>query len=337
MSQQPNPLHSPVIRSFVLDNGKVVGEDMDLDALRLVISDKGLLVWVDLENPTPEENRKVLEEMFHFHPLAIEDCVQVSSLPKVDDYEEYLFLVMHGVSYNRRHQFDALELNLFIGRDFLVTYHTEPMASIDLTRERCRKQAMVFARASDRLAHVLLDALVGYYNQVLDNLAVELQGIEDSILEENNENGMAGFMQAKKELSTLHRTIQPQREVIGRLARGEFKIIRHVMLPYYRDIYDQLTKIDEAVNAYKEQLFLSMDIYLNKVANKTNDIIRVLTVLTAFTMPVMIIGTWYGMNFPNMPEISDPEWSRYSYLCALGLMIVSTAAIVIWFKRKKYL
>ncbi|MDZ4816315.1 MAG: magnesium/cobalt transporter CorA [Verrucomicrobiota bacterium] len=321
-----------MIHSFVIENGKVVETNMDLDVLKLVVADKGLHVWIDLENPTPEETRKVLEDIFHFHPLAIEDCVQITSLPKVDDYEDYLFLVMHAVNFNRVDQFSTIELNLFIGKEFLVTWHAEPMRSINTISERCRKLAVI-ARAPDRLAHAILDQMMDHYNQVLDELSLEVQEIEDSVLTPDAPEMMNNMLTLKKELATLHQTIRPQREVIARLARGEFKLIRSTMLPYYRDLYDHLSKIDGMVTSYKEQLFLTIDIYLNSVANRTGEVIRVLTLLTALTTPLTIIGTWYGMNFDSQPEYK----MQHGYAMAVGLLVSSTIMIFIWFRRRKWI
>lgn len=323
-----------MIHSFVIENGKVLETNMDLDALKLVVADKGLHVWIDLEHPTPEETKKVLEDIFQFHPLAIEDCVQVTSLPKIDDYEQYIFLVMHAVNFNRKDQFTSTELNMFVGKEFLVTYHDEPLRSVSLISEKCRQGALV-ARGPDRLAHAILDTMVDNYTQVLDELSMEIQEIEDRVLEEeeNSRELMQNILQAKKELAELHKTVRPQREVISRMARGEFKLIRAVLLPYYRDIYDNLQKIDETVNGFKEQLFLSLDIYLNKVSNKTNEVIRVLTLLTALVTPLTIVGTWYGMNFRDMPEL---EYG-HGYMLACVITIVSTAALLWWFKIKKWI
>lgn len=324
-----------MIQSFVLEGGRIVEENMDLDALRLVLADKGLHVWIDLENPTPEEAKLVLEEMFHFHPLAIEDCIQVGSLPKIEDYDDYLFLVMNAVNPKSKYAVSTIELNMFIGKEFLITYHVERMRSIALAVERCRQQAAVFAKAPDRLAHAILDSMVDNYGQALDELSLEIQDIEDNVFSENSKKFIGEVLRMKRELATLHQFIGPQRDIMFRISRGESKMIRQSLLPYYRDIHDHLAKIDEQIHQYKETLFLTLDIYLNNVANKTNDIIRILAVLTALTTPIMIVGTWYGMNFKQM-EDAELGWS-WGYEYALILTAASTIAIILWLKHKKYI
>jgi len=324
-----------MIQSFVLEGGRIVEENMDLDALRLVLADKGLHVWIDLENPTPEEAKLVLEDMFHFHPLAIEDCIQVGSLPKIEDYDDYLFLVMNAVNPKSKYALSTIELNMFIGKEFLITYHVERMRSISLAVERCRQQAAVFAKAPDRLTHAILDSMVDNYGQALDELSLQIQDIEDNVFSEDSKKLIGDVLRMKRELAILHQFIGPQRDIMFRLARGESKMIRQSLLPYFRDVYDHLAKIDEQIHAYKETLFLTLDIYLNNVANKTNDIIRVLTILTAVTTPIMIVGTWYGMNFKQMEDLELGLPWGYEY--AWAITILGTLAIVLWFKHKKFI
>ena len=148
-----------MIQSFVFNDGKLVGSNLDSDALRLVRADKGLLIWVNLSVPTPEETTSILENVFSFHPLAIEDCLSVSRYPKIEDYEDYLFLVMHAVAFNKEEQFRTTELDFFIGKSFLVTHHSQPLPTITSTIERLQKNPTIIARSIDRLAYSLLDSL----------------------------------------------------------------------------------------------------------------------------------------------------------------------------------
>src|SRR3954462_456894 len=139
-----------MIRSLIFSDGKLVGTDLEREALRLVRADKGLLLWVDLESPTEEETKFILETVFQFHPLAIEDCVAPNSLPKVEDYEDYLFIVTHAVDFSRTEKFNTTELDLFLGRDYIVTYHTAPMRSVTALIDRTAKQIGTGPRGPDR-------------------------------------------------------------------------------------------------------------------------------------------------------------------------------------------
>jgi len=321
-----------MIRSFIFSDGKLVGQDLEREALRLVRADKGLLLWVDLDRPTEEEWKFVLESVFQFHPLAIEDCVAPSSLPKVEDYEEYLFIVTHAVDFKRTEKFNTTELDLFLGKDYLVSFHVAPLKSVQSSIDRATKSTGVIARGPDRLAHTLLDFLVDNYTPVIEELRLELEELEEHVLsEESAKRRIVGeIVHVRRDFSQLRTIIRPQRDVIERLARGDSKLIRPVMLPYFRDLRDNLARIESTAVGYHDRLLLAFDIYLNKAQFEANEGIKFLTAITAVTIPIMVIGTWYGMNFENMHEL------KHGYPWALGCTIVTTVLMVIYLKKKKW-
>lgn len=322
-----------MIHSFIFSEGKLVGRDLEFEALRLVHGDKGLIVWVDLENPTDEETKAVLEGLFQFHPLAIEDCLTPSPLPKIEDYEDYLFMVTHAVDYSRQDKFASTELDLFLGKEFLVTFHRTPLRSVTALIDRLAKNAGPGPRGADRLGHSLLDLLVDNYSPMLAELHTELEEIEESVLRKaSNQELVNELLLVRADFSKLRQILRPQREIIERLARGDSKMIRSTLLPYYRDLRDNLARLDETVISYHERLLLAFDIYLNKAAIEANEGIKFLTALTAITLPVMVIGTWFGMNFDGMPELH----SKHGYQIALGVMLFFTVLTWIYLKRKKW-
>jgi magnesium transporter len=323
-----------MIRSFIFSDGKLVGSDLEREALRLVRADKGLLLWVDLDRPTEEETKFVLESVFQFHPLAIEDCVAPNSLPKVEDYEDYLFIVTHAVDFTRTDKFATTELDLFLGRDYLVTFHSAPLKSMQSAIDRAMKSTGIVARGPDRLAHTLLDFLVDNYAPALDELRGELEELEEHVLSEAaaRRGVIAEIVHVRRDFSKMRTIIRPQRDVIDRLARGDSKLIRAVMLPYFRDLRDNLSRIEETAVGYHDRLLLAFDIFLNKAQFEANEGIKFLTALTAVTLPAVLIGGWYGMNFEHMPELKSP----HGYLYACTLTLVSTVAMVIYLKKKKW-
>jgi magnesium transporter len=322
-----------MIHSFVLSDGKQVGRDLELEALRLVRSDKGLLVWVDLDNPTDEEIKNILEGVFQFHPLAIEDCVTPSPLPKIEDYEEYLFLVMHAVDFSREEKFATTELDLFIGKDYLVTFHRTPLKSVQTMMDRMAKATGVIARGPDRLAHTLLDLMVDNYQPIMDELRSELEDIEELMIgQAADDSTVPELLQVRGDFSRFRAIVRPQRDVIDRLARGDNRMIRSLMLPYFRDLRDNLARFDEATASYHERLLMAFDIFLNKAAFEASKGIKFLTALTAITIPVTVVGTWYGMNFQNTPEYG----ARYGYYIAAAVTLFFTAVIWGILKRKRW-
>jgi magnesium transporter len=327
-----------MIRSFVFSEGKLAAQDLDLDALKLVRFDKGLIIWVDLDHPTDEETQQVLGDLFQFHPLAIEDCVTVSSLPKLEDYEDYSFMVMHAVDFNKKDKFTTTELDLFLGKDFLVTYHTQDLRSIHSAMARCgSKQGGHIARGPDRLAHTLLDMMADNYQPLISELGKELDEIEDLLLGQeqsavSSKKTMQRMLEFRKDLSHLRQIVRPQREIVHRLSRGENKLIRQVMIPYFRDLHDTFNQIEQMASSYNEQLLVSFDVYINKTAYQTNEGIKVLTALTAITLPPVLVGSWYGMNFEGMPELR----SAHSYWVAMAVTFVGMFLVWVWLKRKRW-
>ncbi|HRJ48189.1 MAG TPA: magnesium/cobalt transporter CorA [Opitutaceae bacterium] len=321
-----------MIHSFIFSDGRLVGQDLELEALRLVRADKGLLLWVNLENPTEDEIKSILENVFQFHPLAIEDCIAPNSLPKVEDYEDYLFLVSHGVDYSRTEKFNTTELSVFLGKEYVVTFHRQPLRSIQAVRERCAKN-IGGIRSADRLAHLILDLLTDNYKPVVDELRGEIEEIEETVLAKSAGDLTPALLQLKSEISHLRQIVRPQRDVINRLAHGESKIIRPTSLPYFRDVRDNLIRIEETAAGFADQLLISFDLYLNKSSFEANEGIKVLTALTAITLPAVVIGTWYGMNFEHMPELDSP----YGYYGCIAATAVLTVLMWRWCKRKKFI
>jgi magnesium transporter len=306
-----------------------------------LLADTNLFLWVDLENPTPEETKFVLEDVFHFHPLSIEDCVAVTPSPKVEEYSPkegdhftpYLFMVIHAVDYNRQDgAFGTNELNFFLGKNFLVTFHEKPLKSVNSTSERCTKGTMHIARAPDRVAHTLLDAIVENYKPALEELSMEIAELEDTVLQRPDRHTLNKIIRVKKEVLHLRQIIGPQREVLARFARGEFKLIRAHLVPYYRDVYDGLFHISELAHTYTDSLTGILQVYLNMSSNQTGEVVKLLTLITLITTPLMMVATWYGMNFKDMPEL---DW-HYGYGLAAAVTGVSTAATYWYFKKRKW-
>jgi magnesium transporter len=323
-----------MIRSFVFSEGKLVGQDLEREALRLVRADKGLLLWVDLDKPTEEEWKFVLESVFQFHPLAIEDCVAPNSLPKVEDYDDYLFIVTHAVDFSRTDKFATTELDLFLGKDYLVSFHTAPLKSVQSAIDRATKSTGVVARGPDRLAHTVLDFLVNNYAPTLDELRTELEELEEHVLSEAtaDRSVITEIVHVRRDFSKLRTIIRPQRDVIDKLARGDSKLIRALMLPYFRDLRDKLVRIEDTAIGYHDRLLLAFDIYLNKAQFEANQGIKFLTALTAVTLPAVLVGTWYGMNFESMKEL---KW-EHGYVYAFALTFVATLFMVVYLRKKKW-
>ncbi len=306
-----------------------------------LLADTNLFLWLDFENATDEEVETILKNVFHFHPLSIEDCVAVSSSPKVEEYTPkegdlfapYLFMVIHAVNYDRETKnFSTSELDFFLGKNFVVTYHQKPLRAVSFIEERCVKGAVQIARAPDRVAHSLLDSLVDGYQPMLDDLALEIAEVEENVLQHPDRQTFNHILQLKKQVLKLRQIIIPQSEVLARFASGEFKLIRPHLVPYFRDVSDSLRRISELAQSYTDSLTGILQVYLNMSSNQTGEVVKLFTIITVITTPLMMSGTWYGMNFHDMPELGAP----HAYLIATIAMVASTLATYLYFKIKKW-
>ncbi|MCE9613088.1 MAG: magnesium/cobalt transporter CorA [Lentisphaerae bacterium] len=326
-----------MVRYFIFSKGRLIQESSDVPFLKVALYEEGVDIWVDIEQPTPEENRQVLEQIFSFHPLAIEDCVAVSERPKIDQYDGYFFMVVHALDFSRhQHQFATSELNLFIGRNFLVTYHLAPVRSIGITIDRVLKNPSLVARSPDRLTYYILDLLLDNYEPALQDLASDMADIEASMLAAPSKTTLAEIVHLKTQIQTMRQIMVPQREVIARVAHGEFTPVRASMLPYYRDLLDHLSHILDMAETHRESLSNTIQILLNLQQSQTNQVIKVLTVLATLSMPLLIVTSFYGMNIRHFPNTDGPSWPL-AYLWTLGLSGLVTILVYAILKRKEWL
>src|SRR2546425_1879035 len=279
-----------MIRSLAFNTqGRLHTKDIETFLMPTLLADTNLFLWVELENPRREEAHRGLERIFHFPPLSIEECVAVSESPKVEEYTPkegdrftpYLFMVIHAVDYSRKDGvFATSELNFFLGKNFLVTYHDVPLRSIQSAEEQCLKGTMHIARAPDRVAHTLLDGIVENYKPALDELSLEIADLESEVVQNPTQQTLNKIVQTKKEVLQDRKIIGPQREVLARFAKGEFKLIRPHLVPYYRDVYDGLFHIGQLAQNYTDSLTGLLNVYLSMTSNQTGEVVKLLTLIT---------------------------------------------------------
>ena len=331
-----------MIKSFAFTNqGRLQSTEINPAQMPALLTDDSLFLWVDLESATLEETKLVLEATFHFHPLCIEDCLTVNSAPKVEEYSPgegdrftpYLFLVVHGVDYSQEHDhFATCELDFFLGKNFLVTYHHQPLRSTTTMRERAAKGTLQLPRSPDRVAQSMLELVVENYAPAMNDLAQEIAELEQLALQNPCQETLNQIMQAKKQVMHLQQITAPQCAVVARLAAGEFELILPHQVPYYRNINDAINRINNQAHRFTDSLTGILQIYLNMSSNQTGEVVKLLTLITVITTPLMMIGTWYGMNFKDMPELT---WD-HGYVIAAATMLASTVATFIYFKKRKW-
>ena len=323
-----------MLTTLVYRDNKFAAHNPPAETLAALRTEPGVMLWVDLSAPTDDEIKLVLEQVFAVHPLVIEDCVVDSPLPKLEDYDDYLYFVMHAVDYSKTDKFSTTELDFILGKSFLVTFHRLPLKPVQAVLDRSLRSPLVPVRGPDRFAHTILDYMVEAYNPALDELREDLESIEGAVLQyESADSLFPRVVGLRKELATLRQIVRPQREVATLLGSGKTRLIRAVMVPYLRDLSEDLARIESQAGSWADQLILTFRIYLNKSSHEANEGIRVLTALTALTIPPLVIGGWFGMNFSRMGELSP----AFAYPLVGAITIASTLAMLLFLRHKRWL
>ena len=323
-----------MISTLVYRHHKLVAVDPPIDTLATLRAEPDVMLLVDLAAPTPEESRLVLEQLFALHPLVIEDCTTDNPVPKLDSFDDYLFLVMHAVDYSRTDKFSTTELDLVLGKTFLLTHHTQDLHPVRSAFERSRRNPTQPVRGPDRFAHTILDLMVEAYQPALHELRGELEEIEEDALHgATPEDLFPRVLGLRKELAQLRQIVRPQRGVVAELAQGKTSFIRKVIVPYLRDLGEDLQRIESSAASWSDQLILSFRVYLNKSSFEASEGIRVLTALTALMIPSLLIGGWFGMNFETMTVFAR----AWAYPAALLAMLATTGTLLLYMRRRSWI
>ena len=302
-----------MLTTFFFKKGEPLKTNLTRAEMLAARSHQDGLLWVDLEAPT-EFEEECLIEIFNFHDLAIDDCLNDLSQPKVDDYEEYLFLVMHALALEEE-ALKTTELDIFIGLHYGVTFAKEKIKSMDRVRESAQKKTDVYmGRGADTFTYFILDYLVDSYQPVIDHYEDKIDKLEDEIFNHSHKDSLATIMQAKRDIFHFRRVVAPQRDTLNYITRNSNDIIKPESIIYFRDVYDHLYRIYGAIDGFHEALAGILQAYFSHSSNKLNEIMKRMTVLATLTMPAVMISSIYGMNFRSMPELEHP----YGYFFALA-------------------
>jgi magnesium transporter len=300
-----------------------------------LLKDTSAVIWVDMEAPT-EADERVLLDVFKFHPLTVEDCRENRHYPKVEEFEGYLYFIVHGVTADiSPERFNTIELDGFLGRNYVITYHHEMFRSIDNVKQLLRTTPVACQRGTAFLLHQILDQVVDYYSPVLDDFDDRIDKLEDDIFTLKRPNNMilSEIMDLKRSVLRLRRISVKQMDILQRMSRGEFALITEEMRPFYRDVYDHLVRVVDLAENYRDLISGSLEAYLSVVSNRLNEIMKVLTIFSAIMLPLTFIAGVYGMNFDNMPELH----SRYGYYGVWIIMVAVAVAMLLFFKRRGWI
>jgi len=301
-----------------------------LDAFR----QKQGLLWIDFSAPTPEEIN-LLADAFAFHPVAVDTCRDVTSQPVVHSYDSYLFMVIHAVNLQARGTIvDTQEVDIFWGRSFVLTCHAVPVKSIDEMLGLCSTDCgALLSRGADFLMHAIVDRIIDNFTPALDRIEFMLEELEVLIFQRPSDVLLHRLLDLKQTVTHLGRIAIAQRDVVGRLLRGEFAPITKQAMAYWLNAYDHLVRMAQITEAHRDLINTARDTYMSVVSNRTNAIMKLLTFITTVFMPLTFLAGVYGMNYAFMPPKDEP-WGFYA---CLGTMLATTLGMIWFFKRRKWI
>ena len=294
----------------------------------------GVSVWVDLDQPTPDEAR-ILSDVFHFHELAIEDALSELHHPKVESYGDYLYLILHGIDFSAsEHCFRTKDIDFFLGEQFLVTVHPGVSRSIGKVGAVCGRDSRILGEGPGILLYRIVDTMVDNYRPEVDELSATLDELEEEVFEKPNTQLARRILNFKKDISSLRQVVLPQRDVVGRLARREFPLISEQLAYGFRDVHDHLVRLSDEAMFFQDRITSILDAHLSAVSNQLNQVMKVLTIIATLFMPLTVLTGVYGMNVP-LPHLPGGERAQFWWVC--GIMFAMSAAMLGFFRRKGWI
>ncbi len=302
------------------------------------LADPRGLLWVDFRDEPRESCEPILRDTFGFHPLAIDDALAQSHVPKVDDWDGYLYLVLHAVSLapGAAEPLSTRELDIFLGRNYLVTLHDHPLEPLDRVWNACLRDERAAARGAAHLLYHVVDEVVAGHMPLVDGIDEKVEAIEEQILSHPTSATLQQVLAMKRALMHLRRIIAPQREVLNKLARDEFAVVERAARVYFRDVYDHLVRLYDITEGMRDLAAGALDTYLSVINNRMNEVMKTFTLITTLFMPISFITGFFGMNF-FQPAASPPAWTgRVVFWIICGIIVATPVLMYLWLRRRKW-
>lgn len=295
----------------------------------------GVTLWVDVVRPTADEGEKVLRQTFQFHPLSIEDALSDIHYPKIESYDRYLYVILHGIDFRvQEHWFATLDVDFFLADHYLVTVHDGQSRSIQKLKELCQQHARILEEGPAALMHRIIDSMVDNYEPELDELEREMDQLEEQAVIGVGNNLIRPILEVKRDLSALRRVLIPQRDAIGRLARREFSLISNEMAYRFRDVYDHLVRYSDEVTMFQDRMTGVLEGYLSAISNRLNQVMKVLTVVSTILLPMTVLTGLWGMNV-MLPEFAGGPAAQFWWI--VGVLGGLTVLMLAFFRAKHWI
>jgi magnesium transporter len=291
------------------------------------------MLWVDLSAPTEEETR-LLGDVFHFHPLSVEDARSALQFPKIEPYPGYLYIVLHGIDLEHGEtQFATRDVDFFLGRNYLVTVHDGHSRTIARLREVCDRHEHILREGPTGLLHRVVDSMVDNYRPVIEALEERIAELEEMAFT-GHKHMVRQVLRLKRELAVMRRVIIPQRDAIGRLARREFHAISDEMAYRFRDVYDHVVRYAEESILFQDRMTGILEVNLSTVSNRLNQVMKVLTVMSTIFLPLTVLTGMWGMNI-ELPRFPGGDAAQFWWIG--GMMMAISLVMLTVFRRMKWI
>lgn len=320
-------------RSFYCDPTGSVQRDLAPRELAACVRDVGGKLWVDVD-VTVRQQLALLEKVFAFHPLAIEDVLSPSSRAKVEEYDNYLFVVLRAVRMDEKtddpYDLETENICIFIGRTFLVTAHAGPSRLVDSVAELALRNPDVVSRGPGRLAHQVMDAAVDSFFPILDRVDDFVDSLEERVFQDFREESLRDIFAVKRMVLSVRRYLAPEREIFNVLANRPSPYLAGDVQLYYRDIYDHVLRINDSIDTYRDLLGSTLESYLSQVSNRLGQVTKGLTVVATLSVPFVVVSGMWGMNFQRIPLMDEPLGFEIMLVLQLAL-----GAGLLWLLKRK--
>ncbi len=322
-------------RSFLVRDG-VVQRDLSLRDLSAQCKGDSGHLWVHVDS-TSRQQLAILEKLFGFHPLAIEDVLNPASRPKVDQYDNYLFVTIRAVRFvsetDDPYDLETGNLYFFLGSNFLVTVHAGPSQSVDHVAEICLRTPDLLSRGSARLMHQIMDVAIDAYFPILEQVDDFLDSLEERVFASFDESALRDIFAVKRMILSLRRYLAPQREIFNVLSNRPSALLTSDVQLYFRDVYDHMLRINDSLDTYRDLLSTTMESYLSQVSNRLNQVTKGLSVVATLSVPFVVVSGMWGMNFSSVP-LAD---HAYGFVIMLVLQLALGFGLIGLLRWRKWL
>jgi len=328
-----------MIRSLYFAPDGKIRTDVTQGELVLLLGEENGVLWVDMTGGDRDQYKQLLETIFNFHSIAVDDALEQTHIPKVDDWGKYLYLVLFEIGFNQEGEELVFqdELDLFFGPGFMVTYHQDPIESLDRVWEICQRDPRYLKRGTPYLLYQVGAALVDGHLPVFDRIEIMIDELEDQILKTPRQDVLERIFLLKRALLHIRRMMVPQQEVFSKLYHDEYLALDKSQRYLFRNIYDHYVRLTDLMESLRELLVSSLEIHLSATNNRMNQVVKTLTIITTMFMPITFVTSFFGMNF-FQKEVALNVWTGWVGLgVSLLFILVIPIVMFLWMRRRDWM